>query len=124
MEAIEGSPDWGTVTPAEDRGQPSLLMREGGSPADVPTDYFVWQPPEDLKGQLPGGFGLPFRVHVGPDGLRRVAPVGSIEGHVAGAWLGGFAILCRHRQLDPGQRQTYRLMWFLFQRVRRMREHL
>jgi hypothetical protein len=124
MEANEGSPDWGTVTPAEDCGQPSLLVREGWSTGDGSTTYSVWQPPEDLKSHLPEEFGLPFRVHVGPDGLRRVAPLGSVERHLIWAWQGGFAILCRHRQLGPEQRQSYRLMWFLYQKVRRMREHL
>src|SRR5689334_6912499 len=104
------SAPWGTVEPTEDRGQPSLLIREGGATAGGTTASYVWRPPADIGEELPTGFGLPFRIHTGADGLRRVAPVGTFESFTAGAWLGGFALLCRHRQLDVAQRQTYILM--------------
>jgi hypothetical protein len=123
MGTNDQSPDWGKFIPAEDSGQPSLLARQGEAAGDGSTAYFVWEPPEDLKGLLPEDFKLPFRVHIGQDGLRRVSPVGTFESHIAGAWLGGFAVLCRSMNLNPEQRQSYRVMWFLYQRVRRMKEH-
>src|SRR5689334_22204535 len=103
MEANEESSDWGTITPAEVKGQPSLPVWEKWPVGDGTPDHFVWQPAEYLNGYLSEGFRPTFRVHIGPDGLRRVSPVGAVEDHVAWAWQGGLAILSRHQKLDPAQ---------------------
>jgi hypothetical protein len=55
---------------------------------------------------------------------RRKEPVASFDEFLALAWLGGFAVLCREFDLCKGQRFSYRLMWFLFQRLRKMQEHI
>jgi hypothetical protein len=123
MENQERPAGWGTIAPAEDRSW-SPLPRERQATGAGLTNCSVWLPPADLKGLLPEGFGLPLRVHVGRDGLRRVAPVGPVGVHVDRAWCGGLALLCRHRQLDPGRQLDYRVMWFLYQRARGMRQHL
>jgi hypothetical protein len=123
MKSEEGSADWGRVVPSNDHDRPSLLVRGGQSQANRATSW-VWLPPEDLKGELPEGFNLAFRMHAGQDGLRRVAAVGPPEYHIPLAWMGGLVLLSRHRRLDPETRQTYRMMWLLYQRASRMRPHL
>jgi len=101
MDAMKASPRWGTMSPTWDRGGPSLLIGEASPGADRPTTLYGWWPPADIEGELPRGFGLPVRCHTGADGLRRFAPVGMFDSFVAGAWAGGFALLCRDRRLTP-----------------------
>jgi len=55
---------------------------------------------------------------------RRKEPVASFNGFLALAWLGGLAVLCREFDLSKEQLFSYRLMWFLFLRLRRMRVHI
>jgi hypothetical protein len=120
------SQDWGTLVPAEDHGQSSVLINEGWAAARGPTSYHVWRPPGDVLEELPPGFGLPLRCHVGPDGHRRFTLVGTPDkpdDAVAAMWAGGFALLCRVKRPSDAERFTYGMMWFLYQRVLRMREH-
>jgi hypothetical protein len=123
MMDVRNAQDWGTVEEAEDRGQPSLLIGTRLAAASTARSY-LWRPPDDLRGELPEGFVLPFRVHLGPDRLRRIAPVGTVKGFTAVAWLGGFAVLGRLKRPSAETLATYRMMWFLFGYAQRTREHL
>src|SRR4051812_35688258 len=105
MNPEEGTTDWGRAVPSGEHRGRSLLVREGpGSSSGLATPW-VWEPPGALEAGLPEGCGLPLRIHVGQDGLRRVAAVGPLEDHIALAWHGGFELLCRHRQPGPELRQ-------------------
>jgi len=127
---------WGRIICVPDSGLPSLFEWLDHDPGGF-SELLIWLPPDDLASELMEGFHLPLRCYRGTDGVRRFSPVGvtnqkdrrkepvaSFDGFLALAWLGGFAVLCREFDLCKEQRFSYRLMWFLFQRLRKMQEHI
>ncbi len=88
-----------------------------------------WLPPEALLCQLPSGLRWPFVLYQREDGRRIVFPpvdLSSEQGvmdFVSRAFIGGFALRA-HR--DPGLRASFKwhgFLFWMFQRVRRSREH-
>jgi hypothetical protein len=59
-----------------------------------------------------------------PDGIRRFYAATDWETFLTSAFAGGVAVLDALVGLSAEQRQSYRLMWQLFRRIRTTREHL
>jgi len=90
----------------------------------VTSVIYEWIPPPELLAQLPPEFTLRLRCITAGDGVRRFYPVDSFENFIAVVFAAGLAVLSVIKHLTPEQRQSYRAMYFLFQRVRRTQEHL
>jgi hypothetical protein len=97
--------------------------RARGVASDFQVTRCVWEPPEDLRQQVPEGFTFALRcIRFPGDGLRRFYPVGAFETFIGEAFVGGLALLDKLKGLGPEGRHAYRAMWQLFQRVRRTRQ--
>lgn len=73
-----------------------------------------WVPNRRILRDIPQGFRLAFRCICGEDGLRRFVPEESLPTFLSRASVSGLAILDRVQTLAVEERQTYRLMSFLF----------
>ena len=73
-----------------------------------------WIPNRRILRDIPPGFRLAFRCIRGEDGQRRFVPDESLPTFLSRVSVSGLAILGRIRQLTVEERQTYRLMSFLF----------
>ena len=134
---MTASARWGRVICVPDTGEPALFNWLGREPGGS-SELLIWLPPEDLSSQLIPGFNLPVRCYRGSDGVRRFSPIGetkhtdrrrkkpvaTFDRFLEFAWHGGLAVLWRERNLSKEQRSSYRQMWFLFKRLRKMQEYL
>jgi hypothetical protein len=109
-----------TTTPVE-----PTLFGEGG-PLQVTCEPFLmtWRPPARIHENLPGGFQLEFDVFVAADGTRSFVPVGGFGQFLPTAFLAGIAIRMLEEGLDEVDRNWCFARHQIFQRVRRMPEHL
>lgn len=81
---------------------------------------YRWIPSEALRGQLPADFELRFECLTGKDGLRRFYPTLPGEDLIGMLFAGGLAILSRYHGLSAEQRSSYRMMFQLFQKTRKL----
>jgi hypothetical protein len=93
------------------------------APAREHCWQLIWRPADSITDQLPPGFGLPLYLEDTNHG-RRIYPGTSLSEFIALSWASGFAILNRLKRLTPGQRSSYRLMWLMYQRAQRTRDHV
>lgn len=96
------------------RAAPDLL----GDPYEL-----TWRPSPLLAENLPADLTVTFYVFRGPDGLRRVVPK-DFQALLDYGWLAGLEILRSSKSMTGEHIFSYRLMRFLFQRIRSGREHL
>jgi len=118
-----GAPPLGQVRILPDDSSPQTDTASRPLPSFTSTIY-EWTPSATLKDELPEGFVLRLRCVQVQDGIRRFYPAESTELFIHLAFTAGLAMLSLSREMEPEQRFAYRLMWFLFRRVRRMVEHL
>lgn len=83
----------------------------------------TWRPSPALAANLPPNLAVTFYVVRGPDGLRRVIP-SDFQSLLDYGWLAGLEILRNYRSMSNDLVFSYRMMRFLFQRIRSGREHL
>jgi hypothetical protein len=83
---------------------------------------YGWDPPADLRHQVPEGFAFALRCIRFPGDGRWFYPIGSFDGFIAEAFVGGLALIDMIKGLGSEGRHAYRAMWQFFQRVRRTRE--
>ena len=83
--------------------------------AGITANAMDWIPNRRVLRLVPPGFRLPLQVVCGTDGLRRISPRCDAREFLKRAACGGLAVLQRVRMLTREDRQTYRLMSFLFQ---------
>jgi hypothetical protein len=83
----------------------------------------TWRPSPALAANLPSDLAITFHVLRGPDGLRRVLPL-DFQALFDNGWLAGLEILRLSQSMSGEQVFSYRVMRFLFQRIRAGREHL
>lgn len=112
---------FGTLAVEQD-GPVTFRPSASSGPVRAASVRYLWRPPRGMRNQVPGGFALPLRCVVGPDGLRRIFPYYSPEGFITLASTGGLAVLCQRQRLGKHARHSYRAMWLLFLKARRMRE--
>lgn len=79
-----------------------------------------WLPSETLSGELPADFELRFECLTGKDGLRRYYPTRFGDDLIGMLFTGGLAILNRYHGLSAEQRSSYRMMFQLFQKTRKL----
>lgn len=133
------TPMWGTIRSGTRDLLPSVFQVESDIPQD--TECLYWLPnSEELEVQeaIPG---IGFRCDRNERGVRQILPIGfhSDRGirklfarksfsrnFFFAAHYYGLEILCRHspEQFTGEQLFSYRIMWFLFQRARRMRQSI
>ena len=94
------------------RCEPCLTKPKNQSGLEV--SRVEWIPNRRILRDVPRGFRLAFRCICGEDGQRRFVPDESLPTFLSRASVSGLAILDRVRQLSVEERQTYRLMSFLF----------
>lgn len=115
----------GEVTVLPDGPPPGGDVSSPVLPAGTARAVYQWTPGPKLSDQLPAGFSVRLRCITGTDGVRRFFPVDGFEAFIIrDAFTAGLALLCKLCDLTPEQRQSYRYMFLLFQRVRRTKEHL
>ena len=83
--------------------------------AGFTADAIDWIPNRRVLRLVPPEFRLPLQVVCGTDGLRRISPRCDAREFLKQAACGGLAVLQRVRNLTREDRQSYRLMSFLFQ---------
>lgn len=83
----------------------------------------TWRPSPALAPNLPSDLAVTFHVVRGFDGLRRVLPI-DFQGLLDDGWLAGLEIMRLSESMSDGHVFSYRVMRFLFQRIRAGREHL
>ena len=123
------SATWGHVSIRDDPGPP--LVRTKRPQEDMASKRYVWQPYKVLEEHLLANSGVVLHCQAAPDGERRFSPIGrgdrSLDPFLpfyTSAFLCGFAIICHAKKLTKQERHSYRVMWFLFQRVQKMRQHI
>jgi hypothetical protein len=116
---ITVEPDDNTVA-EESRGN----LTRGCRNASPNTSTYLWTPSPSLRSELPPGFELRMCCVTGSDGLRRFHPVDPLETFLRRAFGGGLALLSHLRGLSAEERSSYRVMYFLFWRLRSTRERL
>jgi hypothetical protein len=134
-DARDRTMDWGAMVRMDDPGTPSLHINQRRPAAAGPSAVYAWRPPPDLRPEIPEGYPLALRCHVGEDGLRRFSLIATRMGpkgasrkgrfidHIAVMMAGGLAILDRLKGLGGEGRSSYRMMGFILQYARRMRAY-
>ena len=119
---------WGQITVERDVGFPPLLDAARDLSWKT-TDVYRWRPRIELANKVPNGFGVSLQCLTDANDNRVFLPIGLKEkGHddylafFTAAWNAGFSILCQTGRMDESYRFSFRLMWFLFQRVRKMQQ--
>ena len=85
---------------------------------------YRWTPPPDLQRDFHPDFSIGLHAHAGPDGKRRFLPTEGVDSFIDRAFSAGLAMLTRDRQLSSEHTGVFRVMKLIFDRVRRMREHM
>jgi hypothetical protein len=91
--------------------------------AGVKSELYTWTPPPSAQAELPPGSTLVLRCATFPDGVRRLYPDQNFDLMISIAFGAGLGISSELANMEPEQRQSERLLWFLFQRVRATKEH-
>ncbi len=110
------SADFGTVSVSPSR-HPGL---ESAGYSHVETCR--WRPRGAVAADLPPNFSFELQSAQRPDGERVFFPGRSGGATLLEGCLGGLALLSHVQELSPQQRQSYRVMHFLFQAVQTRRE--
>ena len=97
-----------------DLGRCESRLTESQDQSGLGVSRVEWIPNRRILRDIPPGFRLAFRCIRGEDGLRRFVPDESLTTFLSQANVSGLAILNRVRRLSVEERQTYRLMSFLF----------
>ncbi len=114
-------PSWGVVSIKE--VDPVVKKSDANVSGMFRTFQYTWEPPLDIRNELPRDFSLTFDCFIARDGVRRFMPRGGVTAFLPYAALGGFALLVRERQLMPEQRFTYHFNRLLFNVGPRLREY-
>ena len=130
--SAQRSPTWGQVEIREDSDHKPLIHIHRREQV-ASTHLCVWCPDGALKENVPEGAVVILRCEHALDGERRFSPIGTgtrgsdpFWPFYAYAFSCGLAILCKVKQAEMTKehRRSYRLMWFLFQRAQKMRQHI
>jgi hypothetical protein len=92
--------------------------------AGVLSQLYTWTPPPSAQRELPPATTLVLRCATFPDGVRRFYPTLSFDTFIDVAFNAGLGIWSELESKTGEHRQSERLKWFLFRRVRVTREHL
>jgi hypothetical protein len=121
---------WGHVVVEPDKGRQSLIHVNLPQAAGT-SNVHVWCPDKVLRVQVPNDAKVVLHCETARNGERRFSPIGTGDrSHdpfmtfYAFAFSCGLAILIKSKRMTPQQRQSYRTMWFLFQRAQKMRQHI
>ncbi len=123
---------WGRVEIKEDPGN-EPLVRFNRALEGVTSQIYIWQPNKSLQRskQVLDSFYVGLRCEVAPKGERRFSPIGrgdrSLDPFLffyARAFACGLALICKTSKMTKRERQSYRAMYFLFQRAQKMRQHI
>lgn len=124
------SATWGYVVIKEDKGHEPLI-HVNRQQKDVKSKLYFWFPGKSLKKQVPDGAAVILRCEASRNGERRFSPIGtgnrSLDPFLPFylyAFTCGLAILIKSRKMTKRERQSYRAMYFLFQRAQKMRQHI
>ncbi len=93
-----------------------------GKAYDIAAARYIyrWTPSEDLRSELLPSFELEFDCLTGKDHARRFYPTLDSESLIRILFTGGLAILISHHGLNEKQRWSYRMMFLLFQKMRKL----
>lgn len=123
---------WGHVLVKDDPGHPPLIHVHRPQKT-VERKLYAWVPDKVLQRLVPDGTVVILRCETLQDGERRFSPIGvgnrsldPFRPFFAFAFASGFAILRKAKpsRMTKVYRQSYRMMWFLFQRAQKMRQHI
>lgn len=95
--------------------RPSDSLTEKKGAAGLSTEAIEWKPNRRILKRVPQDFRLPLQLVTGDDGVRRILPGCNVGEFLVRAATGGLAVMQRARKLTKDDRQSYRLMSFLFQ---------
>ncbi len=105
---------WGVIE-TRPLGSDRAAKRRGVlGPVEIERQAHYWRPIHEISGALPHGYCVSLNSMSLRGGDRRFH-TDEPNAFLLNASLGGFAILCRVKQLTPAQRNTYNLMRLVFQ---------
>lgn len=115
---------YGTVQiePFDYRHESCPILRKAIKVADS-ASICRWRPADKISDQVPKNFELKFLCLKGKDSVRRFLPMTGGDALISELIAGGLAILNRHQELSAADRWSYRMMFLLFQRVKKLNNH-
>ncbi|MCA9007878.1 MAG: hypothetical protein KDA70_21580, partial [Planctomycetaceae bacterium] len=84
---------------------------------------YRWLPSENMRSELPEDFELKFDCLTGPDNVRRFYPTTDSESLISWLFSGGLAILATNHGVKNELLGTYKMMFQLFQKLRKLNNH-